>query len=138
AGVVNFILDTNYEGLKTHAQGGTTERGDGNNWEAGIAFGHEFDNGVHILGSLSAYDMAPIRSLESLQDRSYLKTTARVTNPDPGGPIDIIRSYVRPTNFSNTGILIDTAHPALNRLEFQPDGSVQALDFSGVGALNSN
>src|SRR3546814_2665550 len=33
AGVVNFILDTDYVGLKTHAQGGITRYGDGRSEE---------------------------------------------------------------------------------------------------------
>lgn len=137
AGVVNFILDTDYVGFKTHAQGGRNELGDGHNWEAGAAFGYEFDNGLHILGSFAAFDTAPIRSLESLQDRSYLRNLARITTGDPNGPFQTIRPWVRPTSFSNEGILIDNARPALNRLEFNPDGTVRPLGFNGVGQLTT-
>lgn len=137
AGVVNFILDTDYVGFKTHAQAGRNELGDGNTWEAGAAFGYEFDNGLHVIGSLSAYQNAPIRSLESLQDRDYIRNYARITNSDPAGPNEIIRPWVRPTSFSNEGILIDNTKPALNRLEFNPDGTVAKIPFNGVGALTS-
>lgn len=132
AGVVNFILDTNFEGLKTHAQAGINEYGDGSTWEAGLAFGHEFEDGFHIMGSISAYRMAPIRSFESLSDRDYIRNMARVTNPDPNGPTEIIRSWVRPTNFSNTGVLLDNTRPSINRLEFQPDGSVRPIPTTDV------
>lgn len=137
AGVVNFILDTDFVGFKTHGQGGTNELGDGRTWEAGAAFGYEFENGLHVMGSLSAYDMAPMRSLESLMDRPYIRNYARVTNPDPNGPTEIIRPWVRPTNFSNTGVIVEPTRPTLNRLEFQPDGSVKPMAFSGVGTLNT-
>jgi iron complex outermembrane receptor protein len=137
AGVVNFILDTDYVGLKTHVQAGGTERRDGHTYELGAAFGYEFDNGIHVLGSLGQYRVAPIRSLESLQDRAYLRNYARITNPDPNGPTEIIRPWVRPTSFSNEGILIDNSIPALNRLEFNSDGSVAPIAFNGVGALTS-
>ena len=137
AGVVNFILDTDYVGVKTHAQGGRTEYGDGHNWEAGGAFGYEFDNGLHILGSISAYDMAPMRSFNSIRDRSFINNSARITNPDANGPTEIIRPWVRPTSFSDTGILIDNSRPALNRLEFQPDGSLQPVPFNGNGVFDS-
>ncbi len=33
AGVVNFILDTDFEGVKLHGQGGEMTRGDGGNWK---------------------------------------------------------------------------------------------------------
>lgn len=137
AGVVNFILDTDYVGFKTHAQGGTTEIGDGDNYEVGAAFGYEFDNGLHILGSLSAFDTAPIRSFNSLTERDYIKNYARITNSDPTGPNEIIRPWVRPTSFSNEGILIDNTKAALNRLEFNPDGTVAKIPFNNVGALTS-
>jgi len=133
AGVVNFILDTDYVGFKTHAQAGRNEIGDGHNYEAGAAFGYEFDNGLHVLGSLSVFDTAPIRSFTSLQERDWIRNTARVTNPDPTGPTEIIRPWVVPTNFSSTGVMIDNTRPALNRLEFQPDGSVRPLPFNGTG-----
>jgi iron complex outermembrane recepter protein len=137
AGVVNFILDTDYVGFKAHAQSGRTEYGDGHNWEGGVAFGYEFDNGLHVLGSFSAYDMSPIRSPSSVTDRGYIKNLARITNPDPNGPTEIIRPWVRPTSFSDRGILIDNTRPALNRLEFNPDGSVSPIPFNGVGALTA-
>lgn len=138
AGVVNFILDTDYEGIKTHAQGGLTDRRDGATWEAGIAFGHDFNNGLHILGSVAAFDQAPMASLRSLQERDYLLQQARVTNPDPAnGPYHLILPYVRPTNHSNTGLFISSAVPALNRLEINPDGSVAPIPYNGQGTLNS-
>lgn len=137
AGVVNFLLDTDYVGLKTHAQTGMTEYGDGRTWETGAAFGHDFGNGLHVLGSFSAYDQAKISSFGALQDRDYLMQRARITNPDANGPTDIIRAYVSPTNFTNTGVMIDTTRPALNRMVFQPDGSVKAMTFSGIGAMNT-
>jgi MFS family permease len=59
---VNFILDTDYVGLKTHAQAGMTEYGDGRTWETGAAFGHDFGNGLHLLGSIAAFDQSPVSS----------------------------------------------------------------------------
>jgi len=100
AGVVNFILDTDYVGLKTHAQTGITEYGDGRTWETGVAFGHDFGNGFHLLGSLAAADQAKINDLGALEDRDFLRRSARITNPDPNGPTDIIRPYVQPTTFN--------------------------------------
>ena len=137
AGVVNFILDTDYVGFKTHAQAGRTEIGDGHNYEVGAAFGYEFGNGLHVIGSVSAYDMAPIRSFTSLTERDYIKNYARTSNTTATGPNEIIRPWVRPTSFSNEGILIDNTKPALNRLEFNPDGSVAKIPFNDAGTLTT-
>lgn len=137
AGVVNFILDTNYEGLKTHAQTGMTEYGDGRTWEVGAAFGHDFNNGLHVVGSVSAFDQAKISSFSSVQDRGFLTRSARITNPDPNGPTDIIRPNVKPTTFTPTGILIDNTRPSLNRQVFDENGNLAPLNYTGVGALTT-
>lgn len=137
AGVVNFILDTDFEGFKTRAQSGVTEYGDGRTWELGFAFGADITERLHIIGSVSRFDQDNISDFEALQDRDYIQQIARVTNPDPNGPTEIIRRFVSPTNFSNSGILIPPAGSPLGRLVMQPDGTGVPLEFSGVGMLDS-
>jgi len=137
AGVVNFILDTDYVGLKTHAQTGITEYGDGRTWETGVAFGHDFGNGFHLLGSLAAADQAKINDLGALEDRDFLRRSARITNPDPNGPTDIIRPYVQPTTFNRTGVLIDNTRPSINRLIFTPSGNLVPMPTTSVGAITN-
>jgi len=53
SGVVNFVLDRNFTGLKGVAQGGVSSRGDGGNYRLGLAGGLKFagDRG-HLLGSV--------------------------------------------------------------------------------------
>jgi iron complex outermembrane receptor protein len=138
AGVVNFILDTKFEGFKTHAQTGITELGDGKNWEVGAAFGRQFSNGIHIIGSASMADQAGIASFDSLKDRPFIARQSRVTNPDPNGPTDLVRSNVFPTNYTNGGILTDAvATSPLNRMAFNPDGTVSPLNVTGLGAVST-
>ncbi len=45
AGVVNFVLDTDFTGLEVSAQGGITDRGDGDNYEISGTFGTSFAGG---------------------------------------------------------------------------------------------
>ncbi len=137
AGVVNFLLDTDFEGLKAHVQGGQTTRWDGKNWEASLAFGHGFGEKLHVIGSFGYSDQEAIDSFSSLQDRGYFKQASRVTNPNPAGPREIIRPYVAPTNFTNGGIIVEPTFPQLNRLQFMPNGSVSPLAYTGVGSLNA-
>ncbi|MES2623778.1 MAG: TonB-dependent receptor [Pseudomonadota bacterium] len=137
AGVVNFILDTDYVGFKTHTQTGITEYGDGRTWEAGAAFGKDLGNGLHILGSLAAADQSKISSPKTLRDRDFLVRSARITNPDPNGPTDIIRPYVQPTTFNRTGVLIDNTRPGINRLVFTPQGNLVPMDTTPVGAITN-
>jgi outer membrane receptor protein involved in Fe transport len=136
AGVVNFLLDTSFSGLKTHAQTGATDRGDGDSWEAGLAFGADLTDRLHIIGSVSRFDQDSISDFDELRDRDWVRQVARVTNPDPGGPTELVRPFVSPTNFTTTGVIVQPTSPALNRLVFRPDGTAAPLPFSGVGNLN--
>src|SRR5690606_13345279 len=52
AGVVNFILDTRFEGLQIELQGGMTTRGDAGNYEGSIAFGTKLGERGHFLVSV--------------------------------------------------------------------------------------
>ncbi len=137
AGVVNFLLDTDFEGVKLHGQGGETTRGDGGNWEASIAGGHAFGEKLHVIGSLMATEQDPIKSFRSLEKRRYFNQTSRVTNPDPTGPLEVILPYVTPTNFSNQGLIIEPTFPTLNRQEFQSDGTIRPMARTTVGNLNT-
>lgn len=52
AGVVNFLLDKDFTGLKGQVQGGTTTYGDGRNYNLSVAGGTGFANGRgHVLVS---------------------------------------------------------------------------------------
>lgn len=136
AGVVNFLLDTDYVGLKTHTQTGITEYGDGRTWEIGVSGGLQVTDKIHVLGSFASADQSRIASFDSLRDRDYLKNWSRVTNPDTNGPTEIIRPWVYPTNFSRGGVIVEPTNPALNRLAFQPDGSLQSIPLNGIGNIN--
>jgi iron complex outermembrane recepter protein len=137
AGVVNFLLDTDFEGVRAHVQGGQTTHSDGRNWEANLAYGHRFGEKLHLVAAIARDEIDPIDEFGSLRDRPYFNQSARVTNPDPNGPREIILPFVSPTNFTNGGILIAPGNAALDRKIFLPDGTVSTLPFNGIGALNS-
>ena len=43
-GVVNFVLDTTFTGIKGTVQGGVTDKGDGRNYKVSLAYGTNFAN----------------------------------------------------------------------------------------------
>lgn len=52
AGVVNFILDKEFTGIKANVEGGVTQAGDGENWKVGLTAGTPFADGRgHLLFS---------------------------------------------------------------------------------------
>ncbi len=55
-GVVNFVLDKKFEGLKTNLQSGISNYGDAFSWRAGAAYGTSlFDDRAHFLASYEHY-----------------------------------------------------------------------------------
>ena len=142
AGVVNFKLNTRFEGVKLTGQTGETSRNDGRTVEYGIAFGKKLGDRLHFVGSFQKADTDPIDTLESLQSRPWINQSSRVTNPagtgaNPTGPTFLRRAYVAPTNYSVNGLLLD-AGAALNRLQFNGLGTaLSPLPFYGVGARDN-
>jgi outer membrane receptor protein involved in Fe transport len=68
SGVVNFITNKSFNGVKAFAQGGISEYADGKNVKLGIAAGEDVLGGRgHIEGSLEYYDNAGIAWNEKLQ-----------------------------------------------------------------------
>ena len=60
AGVVNFILDTKFDGFKATVQDGQTSRGDNKNAEFSVTFGHNLGERAHIILSGEHYAEDPI------------------------------------------------------------------------------
>ena len=141
AGVVNFKLDKDFEGVKIKGQGGRTSRHDGDNWEYGLAFGHKFGERLHFVGSFQKASSDPNDTLDSLKSRPWMNQMSRVTNPagvgaTATGPTFLRRPYVAPTNYTTTGIFLDAG--PLNRLQFDGTGtSLSPLPFYGVGARDN-
>jgi iron complex outermembrane receptor protein len=136
AGVVNFRLNTDFEGFKGHAQMGETTYGDGESYEAGFAFGLGLGERGHLMGSIEKFNVDPISDFESLSDRDFVNNVARVTNPASTGPALLVRPNVSPTNWNQTGMINQASSPLLDKLVFNPDGTYAPLVFSGIGAIN--
>src|SRR5690606_32286820 len=61
SGVVNFILDTEYEGVEGRVQGGVSSRGDNDNLLASIAGGTSVGRNGHIIMSAEHYRAEEVR-----------------------------------------------------------------------------
>src|SRR5688572_23356166 len=92
AGVVNFRLDTNFEGFKGHAQAGGTRYGDGDTYELGFAFGTGIGENGRLIGSIEKYSVDPISDFDGLFDREFVRNVGRVTNPStsPTTPANLV------------------------------------------------
>jgi iron complex outermembrane recepter protein len=137
AGVVNFVLNTKFNGFQGRVAAGETSRHDGDNYTLSATYGTDLGERGHLLVSADWYDQEAIWSLASLQSRPWMRQQALVT--DPSGRYTFLRrDFVKPSNTSTSGV-INSPNALLDKLEFQRSGTgiiTQRLNFSGVGRLN--
>ncbi|MDT8399299.1 MAG: TonB-dependent receptor [Pseudomonadales bacterium] len=145
AGVVNFILDTEFTGIDGHLQGGTTQRGDGENWEGAFSFGTDIGEDTHLLMSVSGFQQ---NGIDGYQGRDWFQSYGTVTNPAwqsainagtcqinvqcAAGPQLITAPNVVSTQYTFGGLTVSPV-PALNNLQFLSDGTVKPFQFSNMG-----
>ncbi|MEJ0039192.1 MAG: TonB-dependent receptor [Gammaproteobacteria bacterium] len=137
AGVVNFLLNTDFTGFSAQVQGGRTSRHDGDNGQVKLTYGTALGERFHFIVAGDLFHQDGIDSFDSLKSRGFYQQRARVTNPDPNGPTEIIRPYTSPTNLSYSGV-INQPGSQLDKLEFEGSGAnltAAPLQFSGVGRL---
>lgn len=116
AGVVNFILDKDFTGLRARIQSGISDRGDGGAKQAALTYGASLlDDRLHFIASAEYRNTDEIRAAHSRPwaDDAY----AIVVNPN-GPPARLIG----PTRFSNAtygGLIVGGP---LNNTQFLPGG----------------
>ncbi len=137
AGVVNFILDTNFSGLKASVQAGETTYGDDFKWKADVAAGGSFGDGkghIVVSGSYSKANGAFVGS------RSWFHSQKIIPNPSyaPGNgqPKLILASNVSVNSATPGGLILSGA---LKGTEFLSGGATRQFNFgttSGLYSLN--
>ena len=128
AGVVNFILDTKFNGLKISGQGGETSRGDGGNWQVSGVFGMNFagDKG-HVLVSGEMFKQDGIFTYKG---RDWYKAYGTIVGPNNEL---LIEPNVVSTG-STFGGLISAPGTPLNGLAFNPNGSTYQFQASSLAS----
>lgn len=128
AGVVNFVLDREFEGLKTRVSTGVTEYGDGDNYNFSIAGGKAFlDDRLHVIGSIEARYIDQIVGerdrLDNWNDWGLVQNPAWVSaTATPNVPRRITVPYVFDNRGSPYGV-ITTPGFAFQNYAFTEDGT---------------
>ena len=108
SGVINFILNTRYNGVKGQIQYGETEYGDAPTLKANLAFGTDVVPGIHVLGSYDHYETQGIVGNQSrpLGQYNWLRV-------NPGTAAQPYQEF-QDVRFCNAsyGTQISTANPA--------------------------
>lgn len=135
AGVTNFILDTDFTGVKAHMQGGMTSRGDNESKEGSIAFGTALGERAHLITSFDYYDS---NAVETYDGRNWMQDWGTVTNPEwvatGQGPQLLVRPHVTSTLYTFGG-LINQPGSKLDRLMFLADGSAVPFVLGNPASL---
>jgi outer membrane receptor protein involved in Fe transport len=125
AGVVNIILDTNFEGFKGDIRYGQTGRGDNENTEASVAGGFALSERTHLLVSGETFDQDPIWSRDGYdwyEGWGLIRNPSPTAGQTPDNPINLPYRNVVSRTASLDGVI---AFPAASGL------GVWALDPSG-------
>lgn len=133
AGTTNFILDTEFTGLRGHAQSGQSTRGDNANGEASLGFGLQVGLRAHFV---AAIDHSESEAVETYAGRDWFQDWGTVTNPlwPASGPQLLTRPHVTSTLYTFGG-LINQPGSSLDRLVFLPGGSTTPFVLGDPAAL---
>ncbi|MES2605375.1 MAG: TonB-dependent receptor plug domain-containing protein, partial [Pseudomonadota bacterium] len=144
AGVVNFVLDREFEGLKTRVSTGVTERMDGENYNFSVAGGTSFmDDRLHVVGSVEGrfidQIMAERDRLDNWNDWGLVQNPAWVSaTATPNVPRRITVPYVFDNRGSPNGT-ITTANFPFTNYTFTEDGKgVRPYQFGAYSNAFTN
>jgi outer membrane receptor protein involved in Fe transport len=99
AGVVNFILDDKFEGVKANAQAGISDYGDNFNYKVDVTGGISLlDNRLHLVGSIFDYKSTGVTFAQSRPWTA--KAVGSITNPNFNKNL--------PVSPTNSGLLVVT------------------------------
>lgn len=104
SGVVNFVLDTEFVGLKGDVHGGMTGESDNNDIEGSLAWGMALGERAHIIAAADYYNSSGV---ESYRERDWFQSWARIANPafSSGGPSQIFAPDVHSLQFTYGGYI---------------------------------
>ncbi len=126
AGVVNFILDTKFEGFEAKLQAGETDRSDGGNSEISVAFGTDIGDKAHIQFS---YEIASQDAIQTYAGRDWYQSWGTVPNAD--GLLEV-HPYVVSASSTYNGLIFAPGTP-LQGMQFSRDGqSISPYILSSV------
>jgi iron complex outermembrane receptor protein len=144
-GVINFILDKKYEGLKADASYGISQHNDGEEWKAQLTIGKAFMGGRgHFLASGEWYTNDGVNG-----DRRQFRRMASnlLANPSPVGPRLVTGNDLRTPYTQGSLIVIGAGGTAANNnafrgIMFGPGGVPVPYDYgtisSDIGITNGS
>lgn len=143
-GVVNFVTDTRFEGIKGNVQGGITKYGDDQQGLFQIAAGNKFLNDrLHVVGSAEFAKEQGVGpgpfGLGLAKGRDWFTGTTLINRniTNDGLPQYLLRDYAQPYNYTRYGVI--SAGP-LQGIAFDANGQPFPFNYgsNGVPAKNAS
>jgi iron complex outermembrane receptor protein len=136
SGVVNYILDTRFKGLKVDVAAGQSEYKDNQTYRVTVAGGDSYmDDRLNVVASAEYYKS---RGVETFSRRPWARDgyTGSIVNPavsatNPASPTNPRRIVVRnhaPSNAALGGLITNTA---LAGTTFDPGGGARPFQYGG-------
>ena len=107
AGVVNFILDTRFEGIKGEINGGISRYKDSKSFMANIAVGHQFLGGaLRVIGSAEFQRQGGVGITDKSGRAWWDDASGQIPNPTSGGtPAVFVVPSLKAALGSNGGLI---------------------------------
>ncbi len=130
AGVINFILDTDFVGFKSQAQGGVSGNADSPLYGVELAAGTTFAGGHgHVVVSADTSGESGLAGRARDWDNEGWSAFAN-PNTSPGQPQYLLRKGVSTINGLSTGII--TSSPGLSGIAFDASGNPYQFPYASV------
>jgi iron complex outermembrane receptor protein len=142
SGVVNYILDTDFQGIRASAQFGQSDRGDGANQRYSFSLGHALTEKLHLLFSAGYMKQDAINSADGrdwYQSCGLIRSSAAGAGSSPDNPALVPACNLRDVRSSVDGVMSVeglgriTFDAAGNPVPFSP-GVVQAGTWQAGGS----
>jgi outer membrane receptor protein involved in Fe transport len=127
SGVVNYILNSKFDGFRAHVEGGVSQRGDAGNQDIGGAFGTKLGDRGHFEASVQHREYDGI--LDRAYDRNWDNLAAIIGGGDPTKPVGsadnpyMLATNVRLSTYSFGGYI--------------PKGALAGQTFNQNGVLST-
>lgn len=142
SGVVNFVLNKKFDGLKIDAQSGISNYGDAGSWRAGAAYGTDFAGGRgHFMASYEHFKQNGIADKESRPNgKAVYAVAGSGTTADPFRLITNARNSAIPFQGGNlfTGRVFTAPGVLGNAVAGTPQGGALASGGDGFYGKGSS
>jgi iron complex outermembrane receptor protein len=131
SGVVNFILDKTYTGMKLNLEGGETSRGDDRNWQATFTAGTPFADGRgHLLfNAESAHRDGVYGMHRDWAEEGWYMVNNPAYQPGNGAPEYLVTNHAGQSVMTPGGIITNTI---LRGTYFGVGGSVNQFAYGAT------